>query len=59
MQFKDKAGMADCVRHKMCAQCGACKRGQKQAMLMEVQRIGDAVLGDKKQAERKLAEPAE
>ena len=49
MQIKDKTMMAQFKRHKMCTQCGACQHGRKQAMLMEVQRIGDAALGDKVQ----------
>ena len=49
MQIKDKTMMAQFKRHEMCTQCGACQHGRKQAMLMEVQRIGDAALGDKVQ----------
>lgn len=33
-------------RSAMCEKCGACERAQK-AMLMEVERIGDAQLGDR------------
>lgn len=51
MQIKDKTMMVEFERNEMCAKCGACQHGQKQAMLMEVQRIGDAAIGDKVQVQ--------
>ena len=47
MQIKDKTMTVQFKRHEMCTHCGACQHGRKQAMLMEVQRIGDAALGNK------------
>ena len=51
MQIKDKTMVVEFERSEMCAKCGACQHGQKQAMLMEVQRIGNAAIGDKVQVQ--------
>ena len=51
MQIKDKTMVVEFERSEMCAKCGACQHGQKQAMLMEVQRIGDAAIGDRVQVQ--------
>ena len=51
MQIMENTMMVEFERSEMCAKCGACQHGQKQAMLMEVQRIGDAAIGDKVQVQ--------
>lgn len=51
MQVKEKTMIVEFERSEACAKCGACQHGQKQAMLMEVQRIGDVAIGDKVQVQ--------
>lgn len=50
MEIKDRTMVVEFERSSMCEKCGACERAQ-QAMLMEVERIGDARLGDRVQVE--------
>lgn len=50
VQMKEKTMLVEFERNSMCEKCGACEHAQK-AMLMEVERIGNASLGDKVQVE--------
>lgn len=50
MEIKERTMVVEFERSSMCEKCGACERAQ-QAMLMEVERIGDASLGDRVQVE--------
>ena len=49
MQEKNKTMITEFPCGKTCEQCGACRNGQKQALLREVKRIGDAAIGKKLQ----------
>ena len=44
---KSKENRIKLVCGRDCEACGACQRGKKEAMLMEAQRIGNALLGKK------------
>lgn len=48
VQIHEKTMTVEFERNSMCEKCGACEHAQK-AMLMEVERIGNASLGDKVQ----------
>lgn len=45
VEIKDKTMTVQFARSSMCEKCGACERAQE-AMLMEVERLKDAKLGD-------------